>query len=331
MKVIFGSRGSDLALTQTGTVINAFKNAHPGVEVELRVIRTTGDDKPDARLEEIGGLGAFTREIEMALLNSDIDVAVHSLKDLPTAQPEGLRVAAVVARQSPADALISNRGYTLDALPKGAVVGTSSLRRKAQLLAVRGDLRIRELRGNVPTRMQRVREGHLDAALLAMAGLIRLRLDQEPGVRELPLGCMLPAPGQGALALEVLEGNVPLSTLLASLHDEASALAVNSERAALQAFGGGCRAPLGVYASPCDKENLSIQSFAADVNTGRVVRISRITPMTEAISTGHTVGKELREELQKHALTGEIGQTSASNDDVDVSLAPPMQSASGRA
>jgi hydroxymethylbilane synthase len=298
VKVVFGSRGSDLALTQTKMVINEFKNANPDIEIELRVIRTTGDNQPEAPLEEIGGLGAFTREIELALLAGEIDAAVHSLKDLPTRQPDGLYVAAITKRQCPADAIISNHGYSMESLPEGAVVGTSSLRRKAQLLHLRPDLKIRDLRGNVPTRLRRVRENMLDATILARAGLIRLGLEREHGVCEIPMESMLPAPGQGALALETRSDNTRLRELLLTLHDEATATAVQCERAVLQAFGGGCRAPLGVYAQ-AEKEHVCIKAFAADMESGTSFCLSRTASCDTAFQAAFDIGTLLREDLAK--------------------------------
>ena len=297
MKTRFGSRGSDLALTQTRMVMDRLRLEHPDAETSLRIIKTTGDNKPDAPLDEIGGLGAFTREIEVALLNREIDVAVHSLKDLPTQQPDGLIIAAVAGRERPTDALISNGGHTLDTLPENAVVGTSSLRRKAQLTALRPDLRIRELRGNVPTRMRRVREGDLDAALIALAGLIRLGLSESAGIWEIPLERLLPAPGQGALALETRSDDDRLIAMLAPLHDTAAAVAVQCERAALQAFGGGCRAPLGVYAHT-QGDSVHVQAFAANMDSGKTIRLSRNAPAAMADQLGRELGRALREALE---------------------------------
>jgi len=294
MKVILGSRGSDLALAQTKMVMARLTEIQPSLEIALQIIKTTGDNKPEARLEEIGGLGAFTREIELALLNGEIDVAVHSLKDLPTRQPEGLVVAAVAGRESPNDVLITRAGNTLTDLREKAVVGTSSLRRKSQLLALRPDLEIHELRGNVTTRMKRVAQGGLDAVILAAAGLHRLGLGKTEGVWEIPVSVMLPAPGQGALALETRIADERLRQLLEPLHDREAAAAVQCERAVLQAFGGGCRAPLGVYARI--QGNVTyVMAFAANMETGKTVSLSREGSVAEAISLGEEIGKLLRE------------------------------------
>ena len=293
MKVVFGSRGSELALAQTKMVMARLTEIHPSLELELQIIKTTGDNKPEARLEEIGGLGAFTREIELALLNGEIDVAVHSLKDLPTKQPEGLVVAAIAGRESPNDVLITKTGNTLTNLKEKAVVGTSSLRRQSQLLSLRPDLEIRDLRGNVPIRMKRVADGDLDAVILAAAGLRRLGLENAPGVWEIPISVMLPAPGQGALALETRIADNPLRQLLEPLHDREAAVAVQCERAVLQAFGGGCRAPLGVYAR-IQGDAISVQAFAANMETGKTVHLSREAGVADAISLGEEIGKTLQ-------------------------------------
>lgn len=305
MKIVFGSRGSDLALTQTRAVMARLASVCPELGIELRVIKTTGDIKADAPLEEIGGLGAFTREIEVALLNGEIDVAVHSLKDLPTKQPDGLIVAAVAGRECPNDMLITKEGCTLQSLPVGAAIGTSSLRRRAQLLALRPDLDVRELRGNVPTRLRRVFDGDLDAVILAVAGLNRLGLNSRSGMYQLSATEMLPAPGQGALALETRSNDDRVRQLLVSLHDPEAAAAVNCERAALQAFGGGCRAPLGVYAHVMGK-TIHVQAFAANMDTGYNIRLERNASVDDAIALGGEIGRALHDAVNAgdHILAG---------------------------
>ena len=307
MKIILGSRGSDLALTQTRMMMARVCEAHPNVETELRVIKTTGDNKPDAPLAEIGGLGAFTREIEVALLNGEIDVAVHSLKDLPTKQPDGLAVAAVVERARPSDALVSPHASTVAELAHGARVGTSSLRRKAQLLSMRPDLHIHELRGNVPTRMRRAAPGDLDAVILASAGLIRLGLFEKDDVNEIPLSQLLPAPGQGALALEVREDADEVAALLAAVHDDAVAAAVQCERAVLQAFGGGCRAPLGAYARTTDGR-VYLQAFAAAMETNTAARYSCEAALCDAVALGEDCGRRLRDMVRASQSCVSVGR-----------------------
>ncbi|HEY7193525.1 MAG TPA: hydroxymethylbilane synthase [Gemmatimonadales bacterium] len=237
-----GTRGSQLARWQAEWVQGRL--SEHGVKAELVVIKTRGDAEVDRPLHEIEGKGFFTKEIEDALLEQRIDVAVHSLKDLPTALPPGLALAAIPARHDPREALVN--GTSLQALAKGTRVGTSSLRRVAQIRFLRPDLEVVPLRGNVPTRVRKVegREG-LDAALLAIAGLERLGLGAK-GVLVDPLDVM-PAPGQGALGIEIREDDEATRKALQRLHDPESATAVTAERALLSALGGGCQAPVAAW------------------------------------------------------------------------------------
>jgi hydroxymethylbilane synthase len=239
-----GSRGSKLALWQAEWVKAQLAGA--GFAAEIQIIRTTGDKILDVPLARIGGKGVFTKEIEQALLDNEIDLAVHSLKDLPTTLPEGLALAAMPQREDVRDALV---GSTLDALPEGARVGTGSLRRAAQLRAIRPDVRVTDIRGNVDTRLRKLHEGGYDALVMASAGLTRLGLQDEIGEYLDPLR-FLPAVGQGALAIETR--NEPESfvwRVCRSLHDEEAAATVNAERALLQSLGGGCQVPLGAFAT----------------------------------------------------------------------------------
>jgi hydroxymethylbilane synthase len=240
--VKIGTRGSQLARWQAEWVQGRL--SEHGVKAELVVIKTRGDAEVDRPLHEIEGKGFFTKEIEDALLDERIDVAVHSLKDLPTALPPGLALAAIPARHDPREALVN--GTSLQALAKGTRVGTSSLRRVAQIRFLRPDLEVVPLRGNVPTRVRKVegREG-LDAALLAIAGLERLGLGAK-GVLVDPLDVM-PAPGQGALGIEIREDDEATRKALQRLHDPESATAVTAERALLSALGGGCQAPVAAW------------------------------------------------------------------------------------
>lgn len=248
-----GTRGSELARRQAEWVRAAL--ARCGVAAEVTIIETRGDAEVDRPLHLLEGKGFFTKEIEDALLDGRVDVAVHSLKDLPTRLPEGLALAAVPARADPADALVTRAaGVTAIAgLAPGARIGTSSLRRVAQLRHLRPDLEIQSLRGNVPTRVSKVREGRdgLDAALLARAGLERLGLAREIAAPIDPL-VVMPAPGQGALALEVRRDDRRVVAVLAPLEDVASARAVAAERSLLAALEGGCQAPVAAYCGIVD-------------------------------------------------------------------------------
>ena len=239
--VVLGTRGSRLALTQAEVCAQRLRAT--GLAVEVRVVKTTSEHHPDLPLSVIDQRDVFTRQLDEALLSAEIGLAVHSLKDVPTEIPEGIVLAAITERHDPSDALVSDGGYEVDDLPAGAVVATSSLRRRAQLLHRRPDLRIVEIRGNVDTRVRKMRGGEADALILARAGLMRLGLDVPHSV--VPPEIMLPAVGQGSLAVAILEDHPLRGTIREALEHEPSALAVRAERAMLNALEGGCRVPVG--------------------------------------------------------------------------------------
>jgi hydroxymethylbilane synthase len=255
-----GTRGSALARWQAELVKSLL--AAQGHEAELEIITTTGDRVQDRPLESVGGKGAFLKEIEEALLAGHVDLAVHSLKDVPVEQPEGLRLVAMLERADPRDALLSRDGIGLDALPPGARLGTTSLRRRAQVLSRRPELSILDLRGNVDTRIRKLREGQFDAIILAMAGLVRLERAHEVSEPIEP-EILLPAPGQGAIALETRESDERVASCVAPLHHAATAAAVAAERALLRALGGGCNVPLGAYAQPREAGGLRLRALVA--------------------------------------------------------------------
>jgi hydroxymethylbilane synthase len=244
-RIRIGTRGSALALWQAEHVKGRLEAL--GHEVELRVITTTGDRLLDRRLESVGGKGAFLKEIEEALQAEEVDLAVHSLKDVPTALPGGLALVAILERADPRDALLT-RGPRLSDLPAGATVGTTSLRRQALVRAERPDLAVTDLRGNVDTRIGRLREGKFDAILLAMAGLTRLGREREV-TEALDPHRFVPAPGQGAIALECRDSDSAVRDAVAPLDHPSTARRVAAERAFLAALGGGCNVPLGAHAS----------------------------------------------------------------------------------
>jgi len=247
IRIRLGSRGSALALAQANWTAEQLRQL--GAEVEMITIRTTGDRIADRAFTPGDGKGVFTVEIERALLDGTIDLAVHSLKDLPTEMAPELQLGAVPRREDPRDVLVGRSAATLDTLPHGAVVGTSSLRRRAQLLARRPDLQVADMRGNVDTRLRKLDEGQYDAICLAAAGLHRLGWAARI-TEYFPSDVMVSAVGQGALALQTRRDDLPLLALLAHLHDEPTALAIRAERTVLAALGGGCTVPLGVLATP---------------------------------------------------------------------------------
>lgn len=256
MQLTFATRPSALARWQTQWVINALKGIYPDLLCQEKVITTQGDKILDKPLPEIGGKGLFTQELESELLSGAVHCAVHSLKDLPVANPAGLTIGCIPIRAEVRDALISKNGFTLATLPQGAVLGTSSLRRAAQLRAARPDLKIESLRGNVDTRLRKALEGQYDAIVLAGAGLTRLGLGQH--VTEwLPLDVMLPAPGQGALAVQCRVDDETTLGLFAALDDESTRKAVTAERSFLLGLGGGCAVPVAAYAEVSVRSHVS--------------------------------------------------------------------------
>lgn len=246
-RIRIATRKSPLALWQAEMVRDRLIALHSGLEVELLAMTSRGDKLLDVPLAKVGGKGLFVKELEHALLQGDADIAVHSMKDVPMEFPEGLGLAVICEREDPRDAFVSNRYDSLDALPKGAIVGTSSLRRECQLRASRPDLEIRFLRGNVNTRLQKLDDGEYDAIILACAGLIRLQM--APRIRQaLPVEQSLPAGGQGAVGIECRSDDDAVKALLAPLHHQQTALCVGAERAMNARLQGGCQVPIGSFA-----------------------------------------------------------------------------------
>lgn len=283
--LVIGTRGSELAMWQARHVASALSARAGGRRVELRVIRTRGDRDLQTPLHAIGqrppipnhrdrslDKGLFTRQIEEALLAGEVDLAVHSLKDLPTQLPDGLLLGAVPEREDPADVVVSKAAPHLEALPAGAVVLTGSLRRRAQVLHRRPDLNVRDVRGNVPTRLRKLAESDACAIVLARAGLVRLGLAGRISHRLEPAE-FLPACGQGALAVEVRHDDEALSELLRSIDHAASRAAVTAERAFLAALGGGCQVPIGAYARPePGAASLVLTGMVANLDGSRLMR-----------------------------------------------------------
>lgn len=286
--LVVGTRGSRLALAQTRSVIRRLQEMHPEVEFVEKIVKTSGDR---GRIEEIG---AFVKELEEALKRGEIDLAVHSLKDLPTRQPEGLTIGAVPERAVPNDVLISRDGCPLKGLRPGARVGTGSPRRRAQLLALRGDLEIVPIRGNVDTRLRKLDEGEVDALVLAKAGLVRLGLGERVmgTMEELPLDVMLPAVGQGALAVEARADDEFALELVSSLDHPETRAAVSAERAFLEALGGGCRVAIGAYGRVEDGR-LVLDGLVAHPNGLHVLRGRIEGPPDEAKELGRRLAEQL--------------------------------------
>lgn len=296
MILIFATRPSALARWQTRWVMSELQRLQPDLVCREEVVTTRGDRTLDKPLPEIGGKGLFTRELETEILSGRVHAAVHSLKDLPVDGPPELPVAAIPARTEVRDALISASGRCLADLPAGARVGTSSLRRAAQLLAQRPDLRIEPLRGNVDTRLRKVQEGLYDAIILAGAGLIRLGL--EAAVTEwLPLELMLPAPGQGALAVQCRAGDEETIQRLGLLESPEARLATTAERAFLAGLGGGCSLPVAAHAvvaaSPTGAE-IRLEGLVASVDGSRVIRLQGRGPDPQAL--GLELARQAREQ-----------------------------------
>ncbi len=293
-----GTRGSMLARWQTNHVCVLLQAAHPDLAVETEIIETTGDQMLDMPLPQIGGKGVFTAELEAALHGRSIDIAVHSLKDLPTESPRGLAIGAIPLRARPDDVLVSQHGYTLETLPEGATVGTSSQRRKAQLLYRRPDLRIVDARGNINTRIRKALDvnGAYDAVVLAQAGLERLEYSEAIS-RVIPFEQMLPAPGQGALGIQCRDEMVWLNLLESLKHGE-TLLAVEAERAFLEGLGGGCSMPIAAYAH-FEHEQLHLAGRVCSLD-GRtqitlhtVVAIPNNRESGQAFATAHQAGLDL--------------------------------------
>jgi hydroxymethylbilane synthase len=297
-----GSRGSQLALWQAHHISALLRER--GHEVELEIIKTTGDKITDVALAKVGTKGMFTKEIEEALAEGRIDLAVHSLKDLPTEVSAGFEIAAITTRENPRDVFCSRKYANIEDLPRGARVGTSSLRRQAQLKAVRPDLDIHPLRGNVDTRLRKLEAGEHDAIILAAAGLNRLGKTQL--VRQvIPAEVMCPAAGQGALGIEIRAGDAITRQHLTFLDDAAARATTTCERALLNKLGGGCQVPIGAFAQ-VSNGRLHLEAIVADPDGSKVLRESR--DGTDAVQLGESVGDTLLQRGGDAILEAVYGQ-----------------------
>lgn len=289
--LVIGTRGSKLALWQANFIAARITERYPEIEVTIKRVTTTGDKILDVPLAKIGGKGLFTKEIETEMLAGDIDLAVHSLKDMPTELPEGLTFAAITERVHPGDALISPKYGTVDNLPQGAKVGTSSLRRKAQLLKYRPDLEIADLRGNLDTRLKKLEDNTFDAILLAVAGLKRLGWDKHI-TQIIPAEICLPAVGQGALAIEARSDDAEVLAILDFLNDNDTRRAVEAERAFLRVVEGGCQVPVGVYGK-VENDSLRVQAVILSVDGIKKVEDSITGTPADAEELGKSLANKM--------------------------------------
>ena len=288
--VRIGTRGSPLALWQARWVATALQHHHAALQTEIVVIRTAGDRNRRDPLPQIGGKGLFVKDIEEALLRGDIEVAVHSMKDMPTDLPDGLHLSAVPRRAEVRDAFVGKDGRRLSQIDRPWRIGTGSLRRQAQLRAFSDELQVCDLRGNVDTRLRKLHQGDIDGVVLAAAGLERLGLESE--ITELlSIDVMLPAAGQGALALETAIGHW-VDDLLAPLNDPAAAAAVTAERAVLQHLGGGCSVPIAVLGR-CRDDRLHLQALVGSPDGRRALRRDVSGPRNEAAALGERLAAQL--------------------------------------
>jgi hydroxymethylbilane synthase len=299
-RVVVGTRRSELAVTQTQWVMDRLADHLPeGWDMRQEKIVTKGDQILHVTLSKVGGKGLFVKEIEQALLDGRIDLAVHSMKDMPGDMPDGLCFGAVTSREDPRDCLLSRNGETLDQLPENALVGTSSLRRQAQILAYRPDLRVEPVRGNLNTRYRKLMEGQFDAIVLAAAGISRMGWEEKV-TQYLPEEVMLPAVGQGALAVQCREEDEEMREVLQKVHDPATDRTVRAERTFLHAFEGGCHLPIAGYAVQ-EGEEVVLRGLVAHPSGSRVLKGERRHKDPE--EAGRLLAAELLDKGARELLT----------------------------
>jgi hydroxymethylbilane synthase len=306
--IIIGSRGSELALWQANWVKSKLESHFQDITLSVERIKTKGDKIPDTALSKLGDKGLFTKEIEQALLDNRIDLAVHSLKDLPTVLPEGLIISTVTERAERRDAFISKKYLSLVDLPHGAIVATGSLRRRSQLLNYRDDLNIVDIRGNILTRLRKYDESDYDAMVLAYAGLERLGLEHR--VKHIiPTGIILPAVGQGVMAVETRDDDNELNELVEVLHNENSFIEITAERSFLRCLEGGCQIPIGIYSEVKNNIILILEGMIGTLDGKKVVREQIMGDITDPAEIGRQLaqillnkgGKEILEEIRSSA------------------------------
>ncbi|OQZ02755.1 MAG: hydroxymethylbilane synthase [Candidatus Brocadia sp. UTAMX1] len=299
-QIVVGSRGSKLALIQTNWVISELKKLNPGFEFHIEKISTKGDKITDTPLSRLGGVGLFTKELETALIKEKIDLAVHSAKDVPTELHEGLMIGATPKREDPHDVLISNNNANLDKLPDAARIGTSSLRRRAQLLAFRPDFKILDLRGNLDTRLKKLETDDLDAIVVAYAGLRRMGYTG-PISQIIPFDIMLPAVGQGSLCIEIRKNDARINKIVSSLDDLQTRIAIEAERALLAKLQGGCQVPIGAYAQ-IQENKVFLEAIICTMDGDHAIQDRHNGPSHQAAKLGEDLAERMLENGGKRIL-----------------------------
>ncbi len=292
-KVIIATRGSKLALWQANFVASLLRRVRPEIEVDLKIVKTSGDKILDVPLAKIGGKGLFVKEIEETLLRGEADIAVHSMKDVPAQLPPGLEISVIPRREAPWDCFVSDRFPSLERLPSGAKVGTSSLRRQALIRSFRKDLCIENLRGNLDTRVKKMRDGRFDAIVVACAGMTRLNIECRY-MKQLSLPLFCPAVGQGALGIEVVSDNTWVKELISPLEDPFSRLQIEAEREFLFVLEGGCQVPLGAHAY-VEGEEIIIEGFVGEISGEKIIRGKHRGPFTSARAVGRSLALSILE------------------------------------
>lgn len=302
MKIIVGSRGSELALTQTRWVLDRIKEKNPEIEFEIKIIKTKGDKILDKALHKIGDKGLFVKEIEDALMKGEVDLAVHSMKDMPSTLPEGLMFSYVTEREDHRDVLVLREGLkSIDELPKGAKIGTGSKRRKYQLLKYRDDLEMVPIRGNVGTRISKIESENLDGVVLAAAGIKRLGLHKELGERlyYIDENIMVPAPAQGILALEIREESKDIHQCIEKIRDEVCEIQSKAERAFLRGIKGSCHIPVGAYCR-VQGDDITLDVVFGDEEGTVLLKDSLCGKKHEAEKLGETLADKLFKEMERY-------------------------------
>ena len=298
MKIVVGTRGSNLALVQTNWVVDQLKKANPDVEFEVKIIKTKGDLIKDLPLDKIGDKGLFVKEIEKSLLDKEIDMAVHSMKDMPSYLPKGLKFASSPKREDPRDVLIFKEGYkSIEDLPKGAKIGTGSKRRKYQLLKHRPDLEIVPIRGNIETRIKKIETENLDGVVLAASGLKRAGLEEKIDYY-IPTDIMLPAPAQGILALEIRENDEETESIINSIKDDTTKVQIDAERGFLIGVNGSCHIHMGAYCD-IDGDKIKLTGLYGDGDGKKIIIQSQEGTIEDAPKIGYELAKSVLKEFEK--------------------------------